>query len=226
MRLSLMIASALRLVLAGVDARADTCPLSCVFDVCTTAPRNSATRYGPTVLGPNASATASYDLVVGSVAASVNSGGDGGPYAQAQGRDRFVLVGPSLPGPVSFTAAFRVVAGSSCLYCGNEGSLREGAGPALSVYVPYYDPACGCAVYYADSTLSLPLRHAAGEPFELTYTASASAEGINKSAHASGALSFPGLPPGYRIVSCQGFAAGTPVPTRPVSWGSLKVRYR
>ena len=226
MRLVLIIVSILSLALAGDDARADTCPLSCVFDVCTTVPRNSSTRCGPTVFGADACGTAGYDLVAGSAGASVNSGGDGGPFAEARATDRFVLTGPTSPDAVSFTAALSVVAGAGCFCGGTEGTLREGAGTALSVSVPYYDPVCGCPAYFVDRILSLSLRHRVGEPFELTYTASAGAQGISVSSRASVTLSFPGLPPGYGIVSCQGFATGAPVPTRPASWGSLKVRYR
>lgn len=39
-------------------------------------------------------------------------------------------------------------------------------------------------------------------------------------------LSFAGLPEGYGITSCQGFAGGGSVPALPASWGALKLRYR
>ncbi len=43
--------------------------------------------------------------------------------------------------------------------------------------------------------------------------------------NARGDYTFGGLPPGVKVVSCQGYPAGA-VPARPSTWGSLKARYR
>ena len=51
------------------------------------------------------------------------------------------------------------------------------------------------------------------------------AAGQSVSVTADGAISFVGLPPGYSIESCQGYAA-TPVPTARRTWGAVKRLYR
>ncbi|MEQ1737674.1 MAG: hypothetical protein ABL886_14870 [Rhodoglobus sp.] len=47
-------------------------------------------------------------------------------------------------------------------------------------------------------------------------------EGFPRYAEAVGQLSFPDLPPGYSVVSCQGYAPDAPVPSRTTTWGRIK----
>ncbi len=75
-----------------------------------------------------------------------------------------------------------------------------------------------------DEFRSLNFPNLAGEPFRLTLGAgSRSLEGTSS---ASVTLSFTDLPAGALVSSCKGFFSGPPVPTRPTSWGKLKLRYR
>lgn len=61
----------------------------------------------------------------------------------------------------------------------------------------------------------------AGTPFRLSMGAeSQSSEGYGT---VLVGVAFAGLPPGAQVQSCH---AGPPVPARPASWGSLKLRYR
>lgn len=226
--LALRIALAVLVVAPALitTASGDTCPLSCVFDICSTLPRNSHTRHQPTILGRDAEGTAEYDLVAGFVGAWINSGGDGSMNVAAQAADRFMLVGPPSPIPVSFKASFHVAAGSASLHGGANGTIEDANGALLRTSAPYFDPACGCARYFVDQVLLLSIQHPVGELFELTYAVGASASGVSETARATGTLSFTDLPPGHGIVSCQGFMAGAPVPVQRTSWGNLKVIYR
>jgi hypothetical protein len=46
------------------------------------------------------------------------------------------------------------------------------------------------------------------------------------SAPVGGQLTIHDLPPGYVLLSCQGFSAGGATPGRSESWGGVKIRYR
>jgi hypothetical protein len=73
-----------------------------------------------------------------------------------------------------------------------------------------------------DQVLPLDFPNLAGETFRLTMGArSDSREGTSR---VGVTLSFVDLPPGAILSSCH--SSGTPVPTRPVSWGSFKSQYR
>ena len=215
-------------LLPAAEGRAQTndCPLSCVLDICTLLPVNSASQ----TIGPyGAHASASYDLRVGVVGYDFNSGDDSSGYASAIARDRFTVIGPSSPQLVSFIARLGVrltVTAISCCRVEAMGSLQEAGGPPVEVAAtaPVFDPEFISHVD-VDTVLTLPIAHLVGEPFELTYSVAGGGTGVRVTASADGALSFSGLPSGYGVVSCQGFA-GVVVPTRPRTWGGVKSSYR
>ena len=73
-----------------------------------------------------------------------------------------------------------------------------------------------------DQVLALDFPNLAGETFRLTMGARSDARGGTSGG--GGTLSFVNLPPGAAISSCH--SGGAPVPTTPVTWGSIKSRYR
>ncbi len=78
---------------------------------------------------------------------------------------------------------------------------------------------------YFDTTLTLTLAHVVGEQFQLEIHASQG--GINGgSASDLEELSFAGLPPGYAVVSCEGYISNPVVSVRRDTWGRLKLSYR
>ena len=80
-----------------------------------------------------------------------------------------------------------------------------------------------CAGKTVAGGLMLPLARVPGEWFPIRYDLTANASGGEGTIR--GAVSFANLPPGYSIVSCQGYGA-PPVATLPSSWGRLKQVYR
>jgi hypothetical protein len=78
----------------------------------------------------------------------------------------------------------------------------------------------------AGGTASLSVARRAGQSFDLFLRVHADAPNGPASGSAFGALFFEGLPPGYSIVSCQGFTTSAPVPTVHTTWGRVKQIYR
>jgi len=224
MRFQALICAALALALASVDAPADPCPESCVFSYCSTRARRDTTFFDFYVSG--ASGSASYDLVAGGLYISFDSGNDGVADASATGRDRFTLVGPNSPSPVSFTVSLRLVGQTQSRnngYSSVWGHLGEGNNTPVGAGVSSY---YGNSIASLDETVSLQLVHLVGEPFELTYQAGGYGKGVASQGSLWLALSFPNLPPGYGVASCQGYSIGVVVPTLSRSWGQVKSRYR
>jgi hypothetical protein len=132
-----------------------------------------------------------------------------------------MIVGPSSPNPVQFSARLTLqlrAFGGSQTPTISSGSLEEGGRPPVSASAnSIHSPSINTVVV-------LPVTHRIDEPFELTYQVSCGATGP-ASGSAGGALSFHGLPPGYGIISCQGFG-GVVVPTASRTWGAVKAIYR
>lgn len=102
---------------------------------------------------------------------------------------------------------------------GGNGTVSATIHEAGGAYVSVNDAGLGGF----DQVLVLPLAHPVGEEFVLGCEVNASAD---FTATARGSLSFAGLPPGYGVASCQGFAGEGAVPALPARWGALKLRYR
>lgn len=222
MRLRVVVCAVLGLTLASGDATTDPCPESCVFGLCSTRARRDTTIVG----GPFSytTANAGYDCVAGHVSISFDTGDDGCASASATARDRFTLVGPSSPSPLSFTVALHLVGwAAQNIYSSTiAGSLGEGSNTPVSAGATASYPNNSV---FLDQTLSLDLFHPVGEPFELTCTASGYACGLSRGS-VSGTLSFPNLPSAYGVTSCQGYSTGTVVPTFSRTWGQVKSLYR
>ncbi len=203
--------------LAHADA---PCPQSCItlspYTECAiAASRDSSVSESCYPYSGQREMRAAFDLVLGTTVSYARSCSFPGPgaYASVESRDRYRVIGPA-GGPIAFTA--RVHAN------GNSGGVG-------SVGVTVAEPLHGSAhvdegeVGGFDQYLELPLSHAPGEEFVIEVYSYASAVSY---AQATSELSFTGLPPGYGIASCQGFAGSGAVPTLPSTWGRLKARYR
>ena len=74
-------------------------------------------------------------------------------------------------------------------------------------------------------TVMTSLTKSVGEVFSLQADLSTGAvDHATGMGHATATLRFRGLPAGYSVVSCQGYAL--PTPARSSSWGRLKAAYR
>jgi hypothetical protein len=219
------------IAVAVAEALADPCPESCVLDYCSTWARRDTSVFGGTLFGSPGNGAGSYDLVAGWAKASFRASTEGSaPGGSAIARDRFKLVGPISQSAISFTVAFALV-GSAFPNQNNGGafvggSVREGNNPPVSaggdliiLYPEFY-------YWNLSKVLSLPLNHPVGEAFELTYQVNTSGSGSGSNGQVQGTLFFPDAPPGYGVVSCQGYSSGAVVSTRPLSWGRLKALYR
>jgi hypothetical protein len=174
------------------------------------------------------SSSASYDLVRGTVNTSAwhfDPWELPSTSAGVLAEDVFTIVGIPAGGEVTFQARLSVGAGGCSGpvgYGSAEAGLRESDSNSATVRSPYAKPyECSQITAFAQITLT----RLAGEPFSLTYFASAYG-GEGGSGGAGGTLSFAGLPPGALVRSCHGFAQEFPVPALPLTWGSVKHRYR
>ena len=154
----------------------------------------------------------SFDRSTGSVYAHVATEAKcGGSSIDVTSADRFWLDGPASGEPVAFSAHLSFSGSGGCFF----GALQEGTGPVT--FVPPAEP----QPYRGG--LELPLRHAPGETFVLRYGVMVSAD-TGPSGYASGNLTFSGVPPRYRIMSCEGYTG--PQGVTPSSWSKVKTLFR
>jgi len=195
------------------------CPLSCI-DVavpsCTTDGIRSASTAGTHGSGPG---QGSYNLPAGTLSASGTPSTFGGG-ARVDARDNYQVLGIAAGTPLSFTVELEINAqGSNTVYF--SATLLEGA----SNQQTFNYSNGGQPFYFVNHLLVVPVNRAAGEVFQVASTVIAGT-GQSSSAATSGALRFAGLPPGAKVVSCQGYLQDFPVPALPASWGALKAQYR
>ena len=210
-------------VLHGVPAAAE-CPTNILAALgiltYTSSPRANISRGAPCQFGGSTSASAAYDLVAGTFSASGQGASDCGASGASTTDDVFRLIGPASPDSIPFTARLQASAfafSPAGFSSGANVEFREGT--SNSQTFGYYPGGPSSA------TLSLNISRAVGDSFNLHIVVAAYA-GSRASASASGTLSFIGLPPGYAVVSCQGYVSDLSVPVRATSWGRLKTIYR
>lgn len=81
-------------------------------------------------------------------------------------------------------------------------------------------------MYVRDALIELPITITAGTPLTLEFEFWARrSPGGDHGADATGIVRFVGVPPGARVISCQG-DAGIATPVHGASWGRLKTLYR
>jgi hypothetical protein len=177
---------------------------------------------------------ASYNLVAGTLAASVTGSGEVGSFANLGIQDRYRIVGPGSGTPLSITVRVSFTGGAgggevelpyiglSCL--GSTVQLRLSSDATQDDAIVYSNPTPACGGQSVNELLEIVLQKFPGEEFPVSVGVDLSA-GHTISSHAAGTLVFSGLPPGYGIQSCQGFS-GTVVWARATSWARLKQIYR
>jgi hypothetical protein len=235
------------LVLASVAARSlvlvasaspnPACPVSTVSCPFAVASTDSAGSCSSAFDGDRA--TASYDLISGTVGVETEGGFDWITYAAVAAADEYRVLGLP-PGPtLSFVVEMRVRASLSG-YCfpGFNGAassasatLREGDSDqsTLSVGTPlecHLSPPYFCCAQQAsiDQTLRVTILRSVGEVFTIHF--GLESQEFKGYARVDGQLSFSGIPPGASVVSCQGYHQDFVTDSRRTSWGQLKLRYR
>jgi hypothetical protein len=76
-----------------------------------------------------------------------------------------------------------------------------------------------------ESSIELQIVVTEGEPFTLIYEIEAAGWGYNPTLDMSCTLSFPDLPAGAEITSCNGFGQ-TEVPVEVTTWGGIKALFQ
>ena len=194
------------------------------------------------------SQSVSYDLQTGVFHAAADLwisylAGFANARGEARAHDTYSVLGPSGAAATTFTVRWRIVSRDTggFAYIGMNGPtmmppghvhavLREGANAA-----EIWRGTDGSYSGSYDDALELTITRAPGEAFDLAFLLAAIADGqadlsddrgSNRTAVADATLSFPDLPEGWSIVSCQGFQAGQIVPTRHSTWGRVKTAHR
>lgn len=208
------------LLVAASAARSAPCPESCATNsaegtLCSSlATRDHSTQTICSPVPGTSSTHETWNLVLGTIRVSASSCYSGNASVDVIARDRFRIVGPASAPPIAFQARLRTNGGAGEF--GSVGAgLREVGGESRWVD--------GGFVGGFDADLLLPLSHAVGEEFDLVYEVHADAY---PTATTQGQLSFVGLPAGYGVTSCQGFAGDGAVPAKRTSWGAVKNIYR
>jgi hypothetical protein len=170
-----------------------------------------------------------YDLRTGSMVCRVTTRS----FAELRLHDAFQVVGP--PGPalpflvtLSITpnltiTTFGPVDVHNCAYANTSATMVESADAAWGASIE-----CEGSLVTPPQRFHLPVSHVPGETFTIVFTLTLSTNSTSSAAAAATAVAsygFTGLPAGYSVRSCQGYAYA-PVPTRATSWGRLKSIYR
>lgn len=171
--------------------------------------------------GGTALASAAYDLKAETFMLTASGASECGGGAALATHDTFTLVGPATATPLTFDLQLVIAAtfsGGGLATSEANVSLREGASNAQSVYLSPGNP--------TDVTLSVAVSQAVGEALDLYVDGDIYALGLGSGAGVNAHIEVAGLPAGYAIVSCQGYASDPTVPVRATSWGRLKAIYR
>lgn len=175
-----------------------------------------------------------YDLVTGTLRAYQGGSGKLANFVSLQVRDVYSIVGPPTSEPIRFRVSLRTtgMAGGGMveLHNGNRlcavstATIRLASGPIVDERVAESQRDPDCTSMPIDLTQSIELLHLPGETFEVLF-GNLLIAGQRMQVQTTGMISFEGLPPGYSIQSCQGYA-GPVVPAASRSWGMLKHSYR
>ncbi len=154
----------------------------------------------------NGSGSVSYDLIAGTIDVTSYSYSHESFETWLRTQDDFVIVGPASAIPIAaiFTGSL------------HRSEVRLSSGAVMVSMSADGSPT---------QSLRLDLRKLPGEHFLLGIFASGSGIPDQGTSRARGNLGFTALPPGYSLVSCQGYAA-LPVATRATRWWRLKQLYR
>jgi hypothetical protein len=158
----------------------------------------------PCSFGPPATDSGSIDRRAGRVSAASGYCFDGATSSDATAVDRFRIVGPASPSPISFRVVFQCT-GSGV------GRLRV-------------DGRAAGEFFSGTRTFSFDVAYNVEQEFEVEYHVTGAPSTQTGSGFMSGALRFEGLPTGYALLSCWGF--GSSIDVQPTTWSMVKSRYR
>ena len=170
-----------------------------------------------------------YDIPGGLVRARVAGGSCGGSSVTVTSHDDYWIVGPASANPIQCTAQLALAGGGGG--CGSSGTATFTAYnlPVTASFRtgPVAPSKCGLQTPLPPA-LYRPISQLVGVPFDLSIAVSAYNGPVCYSdfAYLTAQLSFTGLPPGYSVVSCNGYGATGPTPASASSWGRLKGIYR
>jgi hypothetical protein len=159
---------------------------------------------------------AGYDIVHGALEAE----GSGDPYyglGCGQGAwmvDDYWIDGPPSATGFTFDAVLLAEVTITGTSYANGGLIDFSAGPSEGFTAASSGP----------QTAVIHLTKSVGEVFQLETRLEATLPRAVGSTHATGTLRFRGLPVGYSVVSCHGYAL--PTPALNLTWGGVKAQYR
>ena len=175
-----------------------------------------------------------YDLVAGTLRSTGGGPGEGGGGVNHQVQDQYWIVGPGTSVALPFRVrlhttgvcqgGFRTLPFIGLVCSSSQATMRLASGAVFSQVTVSSQGGAACGPTTIDETQEIALQHIPGEVFVVQVQNHLSASALITS-NTHGQLSFDGLPAGYTIQSCQGFA-GPVVPAAARSWGSLKHSYR
>jgi len=210
----------------GTQATAQPCPSSCIEPIyppiCSTAAKMDSCDIN-NMPGFQHHGCAAYDLVAGTW--SVLTGQL--TTSSVLVVDDFRLVGPAGPTEIDFSFVLHGTGEFSppCPELPHSYSYAELTIEADGAPPTYWNSTTNCEEGGAvDRSWTLPLQHPVGETFRIRMQLT-----IRSAVHSfgslAGAYTFEGLPDGYSIESCQGFAS-LPVSVHSLPWGGFKSLYR
>jgi len=174
-------------------------------------------------------ARVTYDLREGRLTLSQGAGGSSQTFLETV--DAYDVQGVPAGTPVALTVALDLNAGATNFGCAPD------CGGWFSAAIVHATDAAADSVLEPSSgytmattpmveTLQLPLTIVAGTPEVIMFKLyDRVTPGSNGGGFGTGLIHFLGVPAGVTVTSCQGYGTGA-TPTRPASWGSLKVIYR
>jgi hypothetical protein len=219
------------LLLPMMSLAGSTCPTNfatgyggcCSFDYQSSAPSWDQAIFGGHV---------SYDLVAGTFGGT--GGGGGGEQSggiSLRFSDQYQILGPASAIPIPFEVAYHVTGNLSAnsqtypqigTVCNSSRVTITATSGAASASFTQSSFAQDCVPVGVDHDFTLTLAYLPGQSFVVTTNLSVSGSDVGD---IDGTFAIIGLPPGYMIESCQGYA-GPPVPALARSWGHLKHAYR
>lgn len=152
---------------------------------------------------------AHFDLVSGHWRVEASAWGECSGNASLATHDVFTLIGPAGSAGIEFTIRLDVT-----VYDFSGATLREGTSNEQST-----------TFGRGTQVLEVRVGSAVGETFDLRVLMSAAAD-HNGSGSASAHLTFPDLPTGFAVSSCQGYVSDIAVAAGRTSWGRVKALYR
>lgn len=213
-------------VCAGIAQADPSCPLSninCNGEV-TTSHDPQFSKFCRDPYGVLGQGSASYDLVAGLLTSQTTARGEQGAAASPFAIDDFRIVGVSGHCPDGIVANLHVHGRFDRAGPLNEGLIAATIQDMTAQRPPKELYLLTHVTTVTDTVISWPLHHCVGDVFQIQYELHTSVTLGDYTATAQ--LSFSGVPPGFAIMSCQGYSTEGPIATLPVSWGSVKARYR